>query len=123
MSPDLVKVEDSLPRDGLLQQPLTIASLSAADPEPLADGRIRITFRVTIRDAEGRRCPDLAVEATVAGPERTANGSTTTDLLGSARFRMTGPAGTYRIRIDDVAAGAMTWEQEGNEAEITATPA
>lgn len=119
MSPDLVKVEDSLPRDGLFTQPLRIAALSAAEPEDLDDGQVRVTFRATIKDAEGRRCPELTVDATIAGPERTASGSGWTDLMGAVRFRMTGPPGTYRIRIDDVAAGALTWENDGATTQVT----
>lgn len=118
MSPDLVKVEDSLPRDGLFTQPLVVSALSAAEPERLADERHRVTFRATIKDAEGRRCPELTVDATIVGPERTASGTGRTDLMGAVRFRMTGPPGTYRIRIDDVAAGALAWHADGATTEV-----
>lgn len=118
MSPDLVKVEDSLPRDGLVTQPLQVAALSAAEPERIADDRVRVTFRATIKDAEGRRCPELTVDATIVGPERTASGTARTDLMGAVRFRMTGPPGTYRIRIDDVAAGALAWRTEGATTDV-----
>lgn len=121
MSPDLVKVEDSLPRDGLFTQPLVVAALSAAEPEVVGDGQVRVTFRATIKDAEGRRCPELSVDATIVGPERTASGSAHTDLMGAVRFRMTGPLGTYRVTIDDVAAGALAWERGDDTAEVTAT--
>lgn len=120
MSPDLVKLEDSLPRHGLFTQPLHVAALSAAEPESLGDGRLRVTFRATIKDAEGRRCPELAVDATMAGPERTASGSGHTDLMGAVRFRMAGPPGRYHITIDDVAAGALEWDADGAVAEVTA---
>ena len=119
MSPDLVKVEDSLPRDGLFSQPLVVAALSAAEPEHLADGQLRVTFRATVKDAEGRRCPELTVDATIRGPERTASGTGRTDLMGAVRFRMTGPPGTYGIRIDDVAAGALEWQAEGATTDVT----
>ncbi|MBW3618843.1 MAG: Ig-like domain-containing protein [Actinobacteria bacterium] len=102
----LEKVPDDLPRDGIFTQPLVVA-VTAAGPEALDDGELRVTFRATVKDADGKRCPDLHVEATVTGPERTATGATTTDLMGQARFRMAGPAGTYAIRIDDVAGGAL----------------
>lgn len=116
---ELVPVEDGHPKDGLFAQPLTVAALTVADPEPQDDGRVRVTFRATVKDAEGRRCPDVAVEATVGGPEREATGQTTTDLMGAARFRMTGPAGTYRITIDDVAAGGLAWDRDASQVEAS----
>lgn len=102
----LEKVPDDLPRDGLFTQPLVI-SLVAAGPDRLDDGSLRVTFRATVKDADGKRCPDLHVEATVTGPEREATGATTTDLMGQARFRMAGPPGRYAILIEDVAGGAL----------------
>ena len=105
-----MKVEDSHPKDGLFAQPLVVTALTAADPEPLDDGTTRVTFRATVKDAEGRRCPDVAVDATVVGPERSATGTATTDLMGAVRFRMTGPSGTYTATIDDVAAGGLAWD-------------
>lgn len=102
----LEKVPDDLTRDQLFTQPLVVG-LTASGPEELEDGSLRVTFRATVKDAEGKRCPDLHVEATVTGPDRTATGATTTDLMGQARFRMAGPAGSYAIRIDDVAGGAL----------------
>ncbi len=112
LPPELVRVEDSHPKDGLFSQPLVVAALTAADPEPREDGQVRVSFRMTVKDAEGRRCPDVAVEATIVGPERTATGQTTTDLMGAARFRMAGPAGSYRLTIDDVAAGGLAWDRD-----------
>ena len=119
MHPDLTPVEDSHPKDGLFAQPIVVAALTAADPEPQDDGRVRVTFRATIKDAEGRRCPDLVVDVTLSGPERTASGRATTDLMGAVRFRMTGPAGTYRIVIDDVAAGGLAWDPAASLTEAT----
>lgn len=113
----LEKVPDDLPRDQLFRQPLIVA-LTAAGPDRLEDGSLRVTFRATVKDADGRRCPDLHVEATITGPERTATGATTTDLMGQARFRMAGPRGRYAIRIDDVAGGALALD--GVASELTA---
>lgn len=113
----LEKVPDDLPRDGLFKEPLVVG-LTAAGRDELDDGSLRVTFRATVKDAEGRRCPDLHVEATVTGPDRTATGATTTDLMGQARFRMAGPAGRYEIRIDDVAGGALALD--GVASELTA---
>lgn len=109
----LEKVPDDLPRDGIFQQPLVVA-ISPVAPDRLDDGSRRVTFRITVKDAEGKRCPDLHVEATVTGPDRTATGATTTDLMGQARFRMAGPAGVYAIRVDDVAGGALDLDPDAS---------
>ncbi|MDX1511224.1 MAG: hypothetical protein R3249_07745 [Nitriliruptorales bacterium] len=101
-------VPDDLPRDGLFAQPLHVARVKVSDPEQVGD-ETRVSFVVFIRDDEGRTCPDIAVDATIRGPERTASGQTATDLMGRATFRMTGPAGSYTLTVDDVAAGALRW--------------
>ena len=111
MHPDLQPVADDLPRDKLFAQPLVVAGVTATDPEPQDDGTVRVTFRATVKDADGKRCPDLAVDATITGPERTASGMAHTDLMGNVKFRMTGPAGRYTITIDDVAAGGLEWDR------------
>lgn len=118
MHPELVKVEDSHPKDQLFTQPLVVTALTAAEPEEREDGQVRVTFRATIKDAEGRRCPDVAVAATLVGPDRTAAGTATTDLMGAVRFRMSGPPGTYRLTIDDVAAGGLTWDADASEKTV-----
>lgn len=118
---ELVRVEDGHPKDGLFAAPLTVTALTVADPEPRDEDTVRVTFRATVKDAEGRRCPDVAVEATIAGPERTATGQTTTDLMGAVRFRMTGPAGSYRITIEDVGAGGLAWDREASAVEASTT--
>ncbi len=120
MHPELTRVEDSHPKDGLFRQPLVVAALAAGDLEDRGEDQVRATFRATIKDAEGRRCPDVAVEATIVGPDRTATGSATTDLMGAVRFRMTGPAGSYRITIDDVAAGGLDWDRDAGPTTTTA---
>lgn len=107
-------VEDSLPKAGLLSEPIAVTRLVARDPEPQSGGEIVVEFRATVKDADGRRCPDLAVEATVVGPHRTGTGSATTDLMGTVRFRMQGPPGRYAITIDDVAAGALALDEDGS---------
>lgn len=116
---ELRRVPDDLPRDTLFAQPLvvTAAPLGAAEP---VDGGRRITFRVLVRDAEGRRCPDVHVEARVTGPERSAVGEATTDMLGGARFRMTGPAGPYRLDVVEVAGGALSWDRDTSTTTATA---
>lgn len=119
----LVPVEDSLPKAGLFAEPIVVDRLVARDPEPQEDGSVVVEFRATIKDADGRRCPDLAVEATIVGPQRTGTGSATTDLMGAVRFRMHGPAGHYAITINDVAAGALNLDESASEmtAEFDAT--
>lgn len=121
LDPTLQKVPDDLPRDGIFTQPIVVAALAALEPEPLDDGSVRVTFRATVKDADGRRCPDLHIEARVEGPQRAATGATTTDLMGQARFRMAGPAGTYRITIEDVAAGALDLDTEASVLTAEAT--
>jgi hypothetical protein len=120
MSPDLVVAEDNAPRDGIFEQPLQ-ASVTHHGVEAVGDGPLRVTFRVVVRDAGGRRCPELAVNATIQGPERTASGEALTDLMGAARFRMVGPAGTYRFQLDEVAAKALTWTADDPVVEVEVT--
>ena len=115
MHEELTPVEDSHPKDGLFTQPLVVSALVAAEPEPWDRDQVRVTFRATIKDAEGRRCPDVAVDATITGPERTASGHATTDLMGAVRFRMTGPAGAYELVVDDVAAGGLRWDPDASQ--------
>ncbi|GGI04449.1 hypothetical protein [Egicoccus halophilus] len=106
----LERQPDALPKTGLFAEPVRVFSLRVLDPEPLADGRRRVQFLVEVRDAEDRRCSDLAVEARVRGPERERVVSGTTDLLGRIRFRMAGPAGEYAIAVTDVAAGGLAFD-------------
>lgn len=108
---------DDLPKKGLFAEPIRVTTLEPLEPEVLDDGRHRVTFLVEVRDADGRRCPDLAVEARVRGPERTRTVQGATDLFGRIRFRMAGPAGTYGIEVTDVAAFALDWDRDGGPAE------
>ncbi len=120
----LEPVPDDLPRTGLFVEPIVVASLTVRPEEHLDDGRIRVTFRATVKDAEGKRCPDLAVEGRVVGPEREAAGMATTNLMGQVIFRMTGPPGTYRFTVDDVAAGGLELDRDASvlRAEVTVEP-
>lgn len=115
---ELTQVPDDLPRDSIFEQPIRVDALSAKDVEELDAGQVRVSFRVVVKDAVGKRCPDLAVEATIEGPERTSSGMTTTSLMGAATFRMSGPSGTYRITVDDVAAGALELDRDGSVLEL-----
>jgi hypothetical protein len=109
---------DGLPKSGLFAEPVRVASLRALDPEVADDEQHRVTFLLEVRDAEDRRCSDIAVEATVAGPARTRTVQGTTDLLGRIRFRTTGPDGTYRLTVQDVAAKGLAWDREGGPTEV-----
>jgi hypothetical protein len=104
------KARDDIPKTGLFAEPVRVDDLVVLETELLHDGTHRVTFRVEVRDAEGRRCPDLAVEARVTGPERTSTVQGTTDLFGRLRFRMAGPVGTYAIEVTDVAAFGLHWD-------------
>jgi hypothetical protein len=108
---------DELPKAGLFAEPVRVTMLRVLDPEP-ADDAHRVTFLLEVRDAEGRRCSDLAVEATVQGPERTRTVQGTTDLLGRIRFRTTGPDGTYRLTVEDVAAHGLAWDRAAGPIEV-----
>jgi hypothetical protein len=112
---------DGLPKAGLFAEPVRVASLRVLDPEVAGDDQHRVTFLLEVRDAEDRRCSDVAVAATVTGPTRTRTVQGTTDLLGRIRFRTTGPAGRYRLEVEDVAAGGLRWDREGGpvDAELS----
>ena len=114
---------DDLPRRALLSEPLRVDRIDVDPVEPLGDGAVRVTFRLTVRDADGKRCADLAVDARIDGPERSASGMSHTDLMGQVRFRMAGPAGRYAIEVLDVAAGALTIDRAASQltAETTAS--
>jgi hypothetical protein len=106
---------DDLPKTGLFAEPVRVASIQVLDPEVLDDGLHRVTFLVEIRDAEDKRCSNLAVEARVSGPERARTVSGNTDLMGRLRFRTTGPAGSYRIEVLDVAAYGLGFDPGAGE--------
>lgn len=119
----IVGLPDSHPKRGLIAEPVRIASIEHEATESLGDGVHRVTFRVEVRSADDARCPNVAVEARLSGPERQRTVSGATDLLGRIRFRMAGPAGTYRIEVLDVAAGGLHWDRDGGATDAHATVA
>ena len=118
-TPDLERQPDALPKSGLFTEPVRVTSLDVLDGEVLGDGQHRATFRVEVRDADGRRCPDVAVEAEVSGPERARTVQGTTDLFGRIRFRMAGPAGRYDLRLTDVGAKGLAWDADAGPTTAT----
>lgn len=111
LDPDtLVPLPDSHPKQGLLAEPVRIARLEHTSTELLDDGSYRVTFLIEVLSADDARCPAIAVEAEVSGPERTRTVSGATDMLGRIRFRMAGPPGIYAINVTDVAAGGLAWD-------------
>lgn len=121
IGPDgLEPLADSLPKVGLLAEPLRVVRLEHAGTEALPDGTHRVTFLVEVRAADDARCPAIAVEAHVAGPERARTVSGATDLFGRIRFRMAGPPGTYGCTVTDVAAGGLRWDREAGPTTTTA---
>jgi hypothetical protein len=101
---------DDLPKRGLFTEPIRITRLEALEPETQEDGTTRVTFLVEVKDAEDKRCSDLAVDARVSGPERTATVQGATDMFGRVRVRMTGPPGHYAIEVLAVAAKGLDWD-------------
>ena len=122
VAPDgVVPLPDSHPKAGLLAEPLRVTLLDHVATDPLDDGTHRVTFLVEVRAADDARCPAIAVEAHVAGPERARTVSGATDLFGRIRFRMAGPAGTYTCTVTDVAAGGLAWDAAAGPTAATAT--
>jgi hypothetical protein len=115
----LVGLPDSHPKRGLIAEPVRVERIEHETTDAIEGGEHRVTFLVEIRAADDARCPAVAVEARVRGPERERTVSGATDLLGRIRFRMSGPAGTYRIVITDVAAGGLDWDRERSRTELT----
>ena len=114
----LVGLPDSHPKRGLIAEPVRVARITHEATEPMGDGAHRVTFGVELRSADDARCPAIAVEARVSGPERERTVSGATDLLGRVRFRMTGPDGEYRITVTDVAAGGLDWDRDASDIEL-----
>ena len=111
-------VPDDLPRDHVFAAPLVITKLSATSLDDPAD---TVEFKATLKDAEGKRCPEVAVYAEITGPERTGEGMAHTDLLGVVKFRMHGPPGEYRCRITNVAGNALDLDADASTLEATFT--
>ena len=103
---------DALPKRGLFAEPVRITKLTALDPDADDVGRARAVFLVEVKDAEDRRCSDLAVEARFTGPERTRTAQGTTDMMGRIRFRMASGPGHYHLEVTDVAAGGLDWDRD-----------
>lgn len=116
----IVGLPDSHPKRGLIAEPVRVAQLTHASTEPVEAG-VRVTFVVELRSADDARCPAIAVEARVRGPERERTVSGATDLLGRIRFRMTGPTGDYALEILDVAAGGLDWDREHSTVALSVT--
>ncbi len=120
IDPDtIVGLPDSHPKRGLIAEPVRVERIDHEATEPVENDQQRVTFLVEVRAADDARCPAVAVEARVVGPERERTVSGATDMLGRIRFRMTGPAGNYRIEILDVAAGGLDWDRERSRTELT----
>jgi hypothetical protein len=122
-----VPLPDSQPRRGLIAEPVRIARLELERTEisvgaewvetPDSAGRTepsaahRVTFLVEVRAADDARCPNVSVEVRIGGPERERTVSAATDMLGRVRFRMSGPIGSFRCEVLDVAAGGLDWDR------------
>ncbi|MFU8839661.1 MAG: hypothetical protein ACNA8R_02940 [Nitriliruptoraceae bacterium] len=111
---------DGLPKTGLFSEPIRVTLLESLEPETLDDGTRRVTFRLEVKDADGKRCSDLAVDARVDGPHRSATVQVTTDLFGRARIRMTGPPGRYELEVLEVAAKALRWAADEGPRHVAA---
>lgn len=116
-------VPDDHPRDAFFASPLRVTELRTAVEDH--DAGTRVSFVATIKDAQGRRCPDVAVHARVRGPQREATGMGHTSMMGSVTFRMSGTAGTYTCVVEDVAGGALGLDLESStlRATVDARPA
>jgi hypothetical protein len=116
-----VPLPDSHPRRGLIAEPVRVARLEHETTDAYAgpDGALRVTFLLEVRSADDARCPNIAVEVRISGPERERTVSGATDMLGRVRFRMAGGPGSYRCEILDVAAGGLDWDRTAGPASIS----
>lgn len=105
-------VGDDHPKDAFFTRPLRVTELST-QVEDRGEG-VRVSFVATVKDAVGRRCPEMAVHARVVGPQRDATGMGHTSMMGTVTFRMSGPRGDYRCVIEDVAGGALGLDEEAS---------
>jgi hypothetical protein len=110
-------VPDDHPRDVFFTSPLRVTDLRTTVEDHPAG--VRVSFLATVKDAEGRRCPDVAVHARVRGPERAATGMGHTSMMGGVTFRMSGPAGSYTCVIEDVAGGALGLDLDASVVRAT----
>ena len=108
---------DAADSDGAAADPAdtdaTAADPAAADQSdtPAAQPRVRVTFMIEVKDAEDRRCSDLAVDARMDAPDRSGKVQGATDMFGRVRVQMTGPPGRYAIEVLEVAAKALTFDR------------
>lgn len=119
---ELERQPDAVPKRGLFVEPVRLTRLEALHVEPCDDGQVQVTFLAEVKDAVDQRCSNVAVEAEVVGPHRSAVAHATTDLLGRIRVKMTGPVGHYALTIRDVAAGGLDWDPDAGpiSTEVTA---
>jgi hypothetical protein len=110
---------DDLPKRGLFAEPVRITRLTALEPDEDEEGVARAVFLVEVKDAEDRRCSDIAVEARVTGPERSRTVQGTTDMMGRIRFRMASGPGHYQLQVTDVAARGLDWDATAGPKEIS----
>jgi len=103
---------DDLPKRGLFTEPIRVTRVEALEPESQADGTTRVSFLVEVKDADDKRCSDLAVDARVSGPQRTATVQGTTDMFGRGRGRMAGPPGHHGIGVPAGPAKGLEWDAE-----------
>jgi hypothetical protein len=108
----LVGLPDAHPKRGLIAEPVRMADIQHQETITLEDDSRRVTFLLEVRAADDARCPAVAVEVRITGPERTRTVSGATDLLGRVRFRMSGPPGTYQLEVIDIAAGGLDWDRD-----------
>lgn len=117
----LVPLPDSHPRRGLIAEPVRVARLEHETTDTL-DGpgaTRRVTFLIEVRSSDDARCPNVAVEVHIAGPDRERTVSGATDMLGRVRFRMAGGAGPYRCAVRDVAAGGLDWDRAAGPTSVS----
>lgn len=114
-------VPDDHPKDAFFTSPLRVTDLRTRVEDH--EGGVRVSFLATVKDAEDKRCPEVAVHARVRGPHREATGMGHTSMLGTVTFRMSGPPGDYTCQVEDVAGGALGLDLESStlRASVDAT--
>lgn len=135
---------DQLPKRGLFSEPVRCSQLAALEPEwldatddataepstlagpPTTGGgpgpqapRVRVSFLIEVKDAEDRRCSDLAVDARVQGPDRSGTVQGATDMFGRVKVQMIGPAGRYSLEVLEVAAKGLDYDRDAGPSTVT----
>lgn len=113
----LERLPDDVPKRGLFAEPIRLTRLEVLKVEVLKveepdDGKVLVTFLGEVKDAEDKRCPNVAIEAEAEAPDRRRVVHPTTDMLGRFRVKMTGPPGRYGLTITDVGAGGLAWDAD-----------